>query len=313
MNAESLKEAVRRELPALLREDPEFRAYVQDLVRQESMPRAETESRFDRVLAELQRDREAQTRKWEEQRLKDERDWAEQKRKWDEQDRKWEEQRAERDRDREEQNRKWEEQRAERERDREEQNRKWEEQRAQRESDREEQNRKWEESQKHFDRVHEEIMAQAKRFDRGIGALGARWGIQSESAFRNALAGILEESFGVEVINVNEFDDEGTVFGRPDQVELDIIIKNGLLLICELKSSMSKPDMYTFERKARFCERRHPRKANRLLVISPMIETRREPSRQRLEERPSATPRTWKRSELRGRAWCAKSSSRPAG
>jgi hypothetical protein len=254
MNAESLKEAVRRELPALLREDPEFRAYVQDLVRQESMPRAETESRFDRVLAELQRDREAQTRKWEEQRLKDERDWAEQKRKWDEQDLKWEEQRAERERDREEQNRKWEEQRAERERDR------------------EEQNRKWEESQKHFDRVHEEIMAQAKRFDRGIGALGARWGIQSESAFRNALAGILEESFGVEVINVNEFDDEGTVFGRPDQVELDIIIKNGLLLICELKSSMSKPDMYTFERKARFYERRHQRKANRLLVISPMID-----------------------------------------
>jgi len=254
MNAESLKEAVRRELPALLREDPEFRAYVQELVRQESMSRGETESRFDRVLAELQRDREAQTRKWEEQRLKDERDWAEQKRKWDERDRKWEEQRAERERDREEQNRKWEEQRAER------------------ESDREEQNRKWEESQEHFDRVHEEIMAQAKRFDRGIGALGARWGIQSESAFRNALAGILEESFGVEVINVNEFDDEGTVFGRPDQVELDIIIKNGLLLICELKSSMSKPDMYTFERKARFYERRHQRKANRLLVISPMID-----------------------------------------
>ena len=164
------------------------------------MPRAEAESRFDRVLAELQRDREAQTRKWEEQ------------------------------------------------------------------------NRKWEENARHFDRVHEEIIAQAKRFDRGIGALCARWGIQPESAFRNALAGILEESFGVQVINVNEFDDEGTVFGRPDQVELDIIIKNGLLLICGLKSSMSKPDMYTFERKARFYERRHQRKANRLLVISPMID-----------------------------------------
>lgn len=200
MNAQSLKEAVRRELPALLREDPEFRAYVLELVRRESMPRAETESRFDRVLAELQRDREAQARKWEEQ------------------------------------------------------------------------NRKWEESAKHFDRVHEEIMAQARKFDRGIGALGARWGIQSESAFRNALAGILEESFGVEVINVNEFDDEGTVFGRPDQVELDIIVKNGLLLICELKSSMSKPDMYTFERKARFYESRHQRKASRLLAISPMID-----------------------------------------
>ena len=42
--------------------------------------------------------------------------------------------------------------------------------------------------------------------------------------------GFAQESFGVEVLNVNEFDDEGEVFGRPDQVELDVIIKNGLLI-----------------------------------------------------------------------------------
>jgi hypothetical protein len=220
MNAESLKEAVRRELPNLLREDPEFRAYVLELARQEFTPRSETVDRFDQLLAELKRDREAQTRKWDEQ------------------------------------------------------NRKWEEQRSERERDREEQNRKWEESRKEFDQVHEEIMAQAKKFDRGIGALGARWGMQSEAAFRNALAGILEQSFGVQVLHVNEYDDEGTVFGRPEQVEIDVIIKNGLLLICELKSSIDKAGMYIFERKARFYEQRHGRKAERLIVISPMIEAK---------------------------------------
>jgi hypothetical protein len=234
MNAESLKEAVRRELPNLLREDPEFRAYVLELARQEFTPRSETVDRFDQLLAELKRDREAQTRKWDEQ-----------NRKWDEQNRKWEEQRSERERDREEQNRRW-----------------------------DEQNRKWEESRKEFDQVHEEIMAQAKKFDRGIGALGARWGMQSEAAFRNALAGILEQSFGVQVLHVNEYDDEGTVFGRPEQVEIDVIIKNGLLLICELKSSIDKAGMYIFERKARFYEQRHGRKAERLIVISPMIEAK---------------------------------------
>ena len=81
-----------------------------------------------------------------------------------------------------------------------------------------------------FERLHEEIMALAKKHDRSIGALGARWGLQSETAFRNALAGILEQHFGVQVLNVNEYDDEGVVFGRPDQVELNVIIKNGLLL-----------------------------------------------------------------------------------
>ena len=78
----------------------------------------------------------------------------------------------------------------------------------------------------------------------------------------------------MQVVNVNEYDDQGEVFGRPDQVELDVIIKNGLLLICELKSSIDKAGMYSFERKARFYEQHHGRQASRLIVISPMIDAR---------------------------------------
>lgn len=159
-------------------------------------------------------------------------------------------------------------------RDREEQARKWDEHNRKWDEDKAEQARKWEANQEELRRLHQEIMAQASRHDRSIGALGARWGMQSEAAFRNALAGILEKSFGVEVLNVNEYDDRGEVFGRPDQVELDVIIKNGLLLICELKSSIDKAGMYSFERKARFYEKRHQRKADRLIVISPMIDAR---------------------------------------
>ena len=188
------------------------------------------------MLAELRRDREEQTRKWEANQ-------AELKRMREEQTGKWEANQVELKRTREEQDEKW-----------------------------QEQNRKWEESGKRFDALHEEIMAQAKKHDRSVGALGARWGLQSEKAFRDALAGILEQHFAVEVVHVNEFDDQGDVFGRPDQVELDVIIKNGLLLIAELKSSIDKAGMYMFERKARFYERRHQRQADRLIVISPMIE-----------------------------------------
>jgi hypothetical protein len=228
-----------------LRTDPELRAYILELTRREYAPREETQDRFYDILAELRRDREEQTRKWEEQNHK-----------WEEQNHKWEENREEQNRRWEEQNRKWEEQ-----------NRKWEE-------NREEQNRRWEANQEELRRLHEEIMAQARKHDRSIGALGSRWGLQSEKAFRDALAGILEENFAVQVVNVNDYDDEGVVFGRPDQVELDVIIKNGLLLICELKSSIDKAGMYIFERKARFYEKRHGRQANRLIVISPMIDAR---------------------------------------
>jgi hypothetical protein len=259
MNIESLKDIIKKELPGLLREDPALRAYVLELTRREYADRAETQDRFYDILAELRRDREEQTRKWDEQ-IQQWKDFTqEQNRKWDEQTRKWDEQTQQWKDFTQEQNRKWDEQN----RKWDEQNRKWD-----------EQNRKWDASSQRFDQLHEEIMAQAKKYDRSIGALGARWGLQSEAVFRNALAGILEQHFGVQVLNVNEYDDEGVVFGRPDQVELDVIIKNGLLLICELKSSIDKAGMYIFERKARFYERRHNRKANRLLVISPMIDAK---------------------------------------
>jgi len=62
--------------------------------------------------------------------------------------------------------------------------------------------------------------------------------MQSEASFRNALAGILEKNFDIKVLNINEYDEQDGVLGRPDQVELNVIIKNALLLICELKSSI---------------------------------------------------------------------------
>lgn len=62
-----------------------------------------------------------------------------------------------------------------------------------------------------------------RKHESTIGALGSRWGIASEVSFCNALQGILEQSFGVQVLNLNLFDQEGEVFGRPDQVEIDLI------------------------------------------------------------------------------------------
>jgi hypothetical protein len=116
-----------------------------------------------------------------------------------------------------------------------------------------------------------DIQMLSKKHDSTIGALGSRWGLHTEQAFRNALKGILEQFAKVEVSNVTEYDNVGVVFGHPDQIELDIIIKNGLLIIVEIKSSMSKPEMYTFERKVRFYEEHHNCKASEMIVISPMV------------------------------------------
>ncbi len=213
MENQQLTQLIRRELPGILRRDRELREWVVNLTRERYADKGETESRFDRVLDELRRDREESTRKWEEQ-----------NRKWEEQNRKWEEQ-----------------------------------------------NRKWDENAARQDRMLDAIEAQAKEHRQSMGAIGARWGVHTEAAFRNALRGILQDSFDVEVLNVTEWDESGVVFGHPDQVELDILITNGNVIACEIKSAMSKADLYTFERKVVFYEKLHQRPVSRRIVISPMV------------------------------------------
>ena len=294
MTPPELKKAVQDILPQLIAEDPQVRDFVLRTVSNYYDSRAETESKFDRVLAELERDREEQSRKWNEQNQHNretlanlERDRAEQARQWDEQSRQWNEQNqhnretlANLERDREEQSRKWDEQ-----------SRKWDEQYqhnretlANLERDRAEQSRKWDEQSRQWNEQHQqtqtmlaEIQDQKRRYDSSIGAIGSRWGLYSEESFRSGLKGILEQSFGVQVLNINDFDEAGEVFGRPDQVELDIVITNGSVIACEIKSSLSKSDMYSFDRKVAFYQKRHERPVSRKLVISPMVDERARP------------------------------------
>jgi hypothetical protein len=246
MNEAEIKAIIQQKLPEVISQDPLIRDFILRTVSNYYAGKEETESKFDRILAELQQDREAQARKWDEQNRK----WDEQNHKWDEQNRKWDEFTQAQARKWDEQNRKWDEQ-----------NRKWD-----------ENNRRLDKMQQQIDQTLEEIKNVNRKYDSTIGALGARWGLYTEASFRNALRAILQDSFGVEVINFNDFDREGEVFGRPDQVEIDVIVKNGLVILCEIKSSMSKSDMYIFDRKVTFYEKYHQKTADRKLVISPMVD-----------------------------------------
>ncbi|HCS89949.1 MAG TPA: hypothetical protein DIW77_07770, partial [Chromatiaceae bacterium] len=84
---ETTIETIKRELPRLLREEPELRRFVLDISREYFADRSTTDERFNRILDELARDREMQNRKWDEQNRK----WDEQNHKWDEQNRRLDE------------------------------------------------------------------------------------------------------------------------------------------------------------------------------------------------------------------------------
>jgi hypothetical protein len=260
---QEIREIIRRELPRLITEDPELHNWVWTIVHEHSFSRAETESRFDKVLDEIRQSREELRRYMEES----ERRWQESERRWKENERRWKEN-----------ERRW----KENERRWEESERRWEQNQQQIRELIKELQRQGEELQrqgKEIQRQGEELQRQVKeiqrvdrRIDQTIGALGARWGMMSEETFRNALRGILEENFGVKVERVQYKDESGEVFGRPDQVELDVVIYDGQMLVCEIKSSASRADVYTFERKVRSYEKRVGRKADRAILISPMIE-----------------------------------------
>jgi hypothetical protein len=262
MTNPEITRAIQEALPELIASDPSVRDFVLRTVSNYYADKEETQSRFDRILTDMQRDREEQNRKWEE----DSRRWEESNRKWEEQTRENRAIYAEIQ----EQNRKWEED-----------SRRWEEQtrenralRAEFQEESRKSQERWEEQTRENQVMLAEIQDQKRRYDSTIGALGARWGLYSEASFRNALRGILEESFGVQVLNITDFDESGEVFGRPDQIELDLIIKNGQVIICEIKSSFSKSDMYIFSRKVEFYQKRHERPVTRKLVISPMVDDR---------------------------------------
>ncbi|MDM8527294.1 DUF3782 domain-containing protein [Anaerolineales bacterium HSG24] len=272
MNLTEVKEIVRQELPHVLRTDKTFRYVIQDMLRESFASKQETENRFEQMLkvikenqAEIRAMREESERKWKKQQAKDQA-WHE------ESERKWKKQQAKDQAWHEESERKWKEQQAKDQAWHEESERKWKEQRAENQARREESERKWKEQQAENQARREEMRLFINKYNSSVGALGSRWGLHSEQSFRNALKSILEVSFGVQVLNITEYDDEGEVFGHPDQIELDIIIKNGLLIICELKSSISRSDMYIFGRKVQFYEKHHDTKATRQIVISPMVD-----------------------------------------
>jgi hypothetical protein len=86
-----------------------------------------------------------------------------------------------------------------------------------------------------------------RRFNHTVQGLGARWGLLSEEAFRNGLAAILTDDLGFRVERYEGYDDSGSVFGQPEQVEIDVIIRNALVIAIEIKSSVSRSDLSLFK------------------------------------------------------------------
>jgi hypothetical protein len=129
----------------------------------------------------------------------------------------------------------------------EENNRRWEENNKRWEDN----NRRWEEAYKRLEAIElelktlrEDFNKTSKSFEIKLMALGARWGLESEYAFREAVRGIVERILGAgKVSKWRYYDANGEVLGYPAYIESDVLIRDDTHILVEVKSSASDGDV----------------------------------------------------------------------
>jgi hypothetical protein len=121
-------------------------------------------------------------------------------------------------------------------------------------------------------RLREDMIRGFDLVSRQIYALGARWGLTSEQAFREGLRGILKKKFGMKVERWVTRDEEGTVYGFSSVIEIDIAVKDGKTLLIEISSRMGLSDVAAFLRKAQLYERKTGIKPDRLIMVTSYAE-----------------------------------------
>lgn len=111
-----------------------------------------------------------------------------------------------------------------------------------------------------------------ERMDRHLSALGARWDLMAEEAFKEALKGFLEKELDLGVQRWVQHDDGGLVYGYPSTVEIDLSISNEKTTLVEISSHVRPSDVLLFARKVQFYEKATGRKPDRLVMVTPYAE-----------------------------------------
>ncbi len=109
-----------------------------------------------------------------------------------------------------------------------------------------------------------------RRLENIIAGLGARWGVMSESAYREGLKEILRDA-GWTVESLVVTDVKGIVYGRPEEVEIDIVVRDGKVYIVEITSALKRSDLAFISRKAKLYREAKGVEPDRIIVITPFI------------------------------------------
>jgi len=128
--------------------------------------------------------------------------------------------------------------------------------------------RHWEESA----RFRAGVESALDRFQRHLDALGVMCGLVSEEAFRDGLRGVVEKVFGFKLEKWEAHDKEGKVFGYSTDVEVDVAVKDGRVILVELLPRARMSDVAVFKRKAELYAEKEGRRPDRLIIVTPYVD-----------------------------------------
>ncbi|MEM3710928.1 MAG: DUF3782 domain-containing protein [Thermoprotei archaeon] len=123
-----------------------------------------------------------------------------------------------------------------------------------------------------MNKLREEMYAGFDMLNRKITALGARWGVDAESAFREAIRGLLGKELGFSVERWVVQDLNGVVYGYPSQVEVDVAVSDSKTVLIEVSSHVRQGDAQTFVKKAKLFESLTGKKPTSLVFVSPFVD-----------------------------------------
>ncbi|RLE57220.1 MAG: hypothetical protein DRJ40_02580 [Thermoprotei archaeon] len=123
-------------------------------------------------------------------------------------------------------------------------------------------------------RVLEEHMRVLERLVASIQALGLKYGLSTEGAFRESIKYLVEDLLKVyRVERWVYYDSEGVVFGYPSWIEVDLLIRDGEHVLVEYKASVDRADVAELYRVGVLYERVTGVKP-KMLIVSPGIRKR---------------------------------------
>uniref|UniRef100_A0A7J2U670 DUF3782 domain-containing protein n=1 Tax=Ignisphaera aggregans TaxID=334771 RepID=A0A7J2U670_9CREN len=109
--------------------------------------------------------------------------------------------------------------------------------------------------EEHSKRI-EELIKEVRELSRIVNVVAHRFGVLSEEAFRNAMKYVIEEFFGVAKVEKWVYNDaEGFVHGVPAVIEVDVVIRDREYILLEVKSRVSRGDVYELSKVGKLYEK----------------------------------------------------------